>query len=197
MFCAGCLVIIPWTMRNYRIHHAFVLGSTEGGVVFYIANNEKALSEASGFYHGENIEEFKGLSEVGIDRKFYEMGLNFVRRHPGIYLKLVADRFVRFWRFFPHTISGPGEPYGKKHVIVSCLTEFPLILLGCVGFLFSLQSWRRFFLLYGFIIAFSAGTILIRATIRYRFAIMPLVIIFAVYAVRLWQQLKEKHVQGL
>jgi len=178
----GCLVITPWVIRNYKIHHTFLLGSTEGGVVFYIANNEKSLSDPNGFYHNEDIKEFRGLSEVETDRKFYRMGLEFVKENPGTYLKLVMDRFIRFWRFYPHTISGPGQPYSKKHIVISFLTECPLVIFGWIGFFLALREWRKFFVLHGFVITFSTVTILIRSAIRYRFPIMPFMLILTIYA---------------
>ncbi|HOJ30684.1 MAG TPA: glycosyltransferase family 39 protein [bacterium] len=193
LFCTGCLIVFPWIVRNYLIHHTLVLGSTEGGVVFYIANNEKVLGEPSGFYHAENITEFRGLSEVEIDRKFYRMGFDFVKKNPSLYFKLVMDRFVRFWRFFPHTISGPGEPYSKKHVIISVFVETPLIILGWIGFFLSFRQWRNFFVLHGFIVTFSTFTILIRTAIRYRFPVMPLMLVFAIYTLWLFKKFRENH----
>ncbi|HOK79341.1 MAG TPA: glycosyltransferase family 39 protein [bacterium] len=194
-FCSGSLIILPWVVRNYLIHHTLVLGSTEGGVVFYIANNERVLGEPSGFYHAENIEEFRGLSEVEIDRKFYRMGFDFVKKNPVLYFNLVIDRFIRFWRFFPHTISGPGEPYSKKHVMISFFIESPLIILGWIGFFLSFRQWRKFFILQGFVVTFSTFTILIRAAIRYRFPVMPLMLVFCIYALWFFKDFRKNHVR--
>lgn len=181
VFIMGFLVIMPWVVRNWMIHHCFVLVSTEGGVVFYIANNEYSLSQPSGFYHAENIEEFRGLSEVETDKKFYRMAFDFIRKHPFIYFNLVWDRFIRFWRFYPHTISGPGENYSIKHQLISLFSESPLIILGFCGMLISIRKWRYFFIFYGILIVYSGVLILIRTAIRYRFPLMGILLIFSVY----------------
>ena len=39
---AMLLAILPWTMRNKLVLHHFVLVSTNGGSIFYRANNPKA-----------------------------------------------------------------------------------------------------------------------------------------------------------
>ncbi len=181
VFLLGLMVIVPWVVRNWIIHNAFVLISTEGGVVFYIANNEFSLSQASGFYHAENIEEFKGLSEVETDKKFYSMALDFIRKHPFTYIRLVADRCIRFWRFFPHTISGPGENYNIKHQLIGLFSETPLIIFGFCGMLLTARRWRYFFIFYGIVIVYSGVLILIRTAIRYRFPLMGILLIFSVY----------------
>jgi len=194
-FLGGVLTILPWTARNYCIHHAPVAISTEGGVVFYIANNEYSLASPAGFFHAEDVGEFRGLSEVEADRKFYAMGLDYVRHHPGGYARLVADRFLRYWRLFPHTISGPGENYGKKHVLISFFTETPLILLGLAGIMVSLIRWRPFLPLYAVIFMFSFPYILIRTAIRYRLPVMGIMLVFACFffqELRVWKRTSTK-----
>ncbi|HPC29531.1 MAG TPA: glycosyltransferase family 39 protein [bacterium] len=180
-FLLGLIVLVPWGIRNWMIHHSFVLVSTEGGVVFYIANNEYSLSQESGFYHAENIGEFRNLSEVETDKKFYRMAFDFIKKHPLTYLKLVWDRFIRLWRFYPHTISGPGKNYNIIHQLISLLSEAPLIIFGFCGMLISLKRWRYFFIFYSIVIVYSGALILIRTTIRYRLPLMPIFLIFFVY----------------
>jgi 4-amino-4-deoxy-L-arabinose transferase-like glycosyltransferase len=173
-----------WGIRNFKILNHFVFTSTEGGIVFFIANNEYSLNNPSGFYHAENIEEFKGLSEVEIDKLLYKKTFEFIKKNPELYVKLVFDRFLRFWRFYPHSISGPGTPYKKLHQVVSFLWETPIILLGFSGIFVSLKEYKKWILIYSVIFIYTGISILIRTTIRYRFPIMGLLIIFSIYFIR-------------
>jgi len=173
-----------WGIRNFKVLNHFVFTSTEGGIVFFIANNEYSLNNPSGFYHAENIEEFKGLSEVEVDKLLYKKTFEFIKKNPKLYIKLVFDRFLRFWRFYPHSISGPGAPYRKFHQIVSFLWETPIILLGFSGIFISLKEFKKWVLLYSVIFIYTGISILIRTTIRYRFPIMGFLIIFSIYFIR-------------
>ncbi|HOK55974.1 MAG TPA: glycosyltransferase family 39 protein [bacterium] len=177
------IIIFPflWGLRNFIILKHFVVTSTEGGIVFFIANNEYSLSSPSGFYHSENVDEFKGLSEVEIDKLLYKKTFDFIQKNPKIFLKLLFDRFFRFWRFYPHTISGPGEAYKKIHQIISFITETPIIILGFLGIFISFREFKSLVLIYSVIFLYSGISIFIRTTIRYRFPIMGFLILFALY----------------
>ncbi|MFA5392869.1 MAG: glycosyltransferase family 39 protein [Candidatus Ratteibacteria bacterium] len=183
----GCLlVMVPWTVRNYRVCHSFILTSTEGGIVCYIANNPHSLSEPSGYWNpGIDItEHLAGMSEVQIDHYWYREAFRFIRDNPKEYLRLCADRFTRFWRLYPHTFSGPGEAYTKRHVIIALLTMTPIFAAFFVGLCFSFRRWRDFLLFYLIIVVWSLPVILFFKTVlRYREAIMPYVILLAGYAV--------------
>jgi len=183
---AGCLLIAgPWTFRNYRIHHRFVLTSTEGGIVCYIANNPNSLSEPSGYWNPppEVLEQFKGLSEVEFDRALYRQAFAYIRSHPAEYGKLVRGRFIRFWRFYLHTFSGPGQAYSRKQALLSFFVLTPIFLLTFYGFYLSLKKWRGFFLFYLLILGWSLPVILFfKTVIRYREALMPCLLIFAAHA---------------
>ncbi|MCM8778071.1 MAG: glycosyltransferase family 39 protein [Candidatus Omnitrophica bacterium] len=181
------ITISPWIIRNYIIHKAFVLASTEGGIVCYIANNEKSIYQPSGYwdptgnYEESVIQKIKGLSEVETDRLFYREAFRFIRTHPDIYWKLVKDRFFRFWRLTPHTFSGPGESYKSYHTKIALITNLPIFILAGFGFLFSLRRWNDFLLFYLLIIFWSFPIILFFKTIiRYREPLMPCIILFMV-----------------
>jgi len=183
----GCLFILsPWLIRNYKIHKKLVLTSTEGGIVCYIANNEKSLSQPSGYWNPPPsfFEKFKGMSEIEINHILYKLAFNFIISHPEEYLKLVKDRLVRFWRLYPHTFSGPGENYKKYHVILGFLTFAPLIILSFIGFLFSLKRWKKYLWIYFGLFGWSVPIILFfKTVIRYREPIVPylMILIFSIF----------------
>jgi len=188
-----CIFPLSWGIRNFKVLNYFVLTSTEGGIVFFIANNQYSLNTPSGFYHAENIEEFKGLSEVEIDKLLYKKTFEFIKKNPKLYAKLVFDRFLRFWRFYPHSISGPGTPYKKWHQIISFLWETPIILLSFSGIFISLKEFKKWALIYSIIFIYSGISILIRTTIRYRFPITGFLIIFGVYFIKQIKKYGKKY----
>ncbi len=181
------LVLSPWVIRNYAIFHRPVVIPTVTGEVFYIANNPGALKEINkpaAFFHSEDVSLFKNMSELGICSWYRKEAFKFIFSHPRDYLKLVGNRFVRFWRFYPHLGAGiKGSLYNVYHFWLSILTSGVMITLFVIGVAFSLKDWRRTLILVTLIVSFSTLTILGRATIRYRLPIMPYVILFAAYAI--------------
>ncbi len=96
----AALVIAPWTLRNYLIHGALVPISTHGGFIIARSNAaEPAWRQERGW--GIDREVFERMpTEVERDRFWLRQGREFVAANPGIYLRLVGERFLRFWYFF-------------------------------------------------------------------------------------------------
>ena len=195
------LVVSPWIMRNYKIYKIFLLTSTEGGIVAYIANNHLSISQPTGYWNPPvgYFQKLKGYSEIKIDRYLYFKTLSFIKKHPKIYLSLVGERIIRFWRFYPHTFSGPGKSnYYKKYVLASLFTIGLLLLVSFWGIILSFikNRWKDFLLLYLLIFAWSAPLILFfKVVIRYREPIMPYMIIFASLVINQLLDRKKKYVE--
>jgi len=196
---AVTITISPWVIRNYLIHKTFVLTSTEGGIVCYIANNEKSIYQPSGYwdptgrYEEHIMKEIKGLSEVETDRYFYRAAFRFIKDNPRIYWKLVKDRFFRFWKVVPHTFSGPGGSYKSYHIKIALLSNLPIFILAAIGFLLSLKKWNNFLLFYLIIIFWAAPIILFfKTVIRYREPIMPFLVMFAVFLINKCLNIKKE-----
>jgi hypothetical protein len=86
------LVVLPWTARNHRILGEFVLVSTNGGGVFYRANNPLATG---GFMkHGER--QVRHLDELTQNRLGYQWGKEWIRENPVDFLKLAVRKQILF-----------------------------------------------------------------------------------------------------
>lgn len=177
------LVVSPWVIRNYKVHHRFVLASSEGGITFYSANNPDVLTKGRGdFYVPDGIaQEAMNFSEVDGDRYFYKKGLDFVRAHPQVYFRLVFERIVSFWRPYPN-ITGAQDSYGPIHVALMLLTDTPIIFLGLWGLFLLYRKEKKYALLVMLIFFyFTMTSALIRSCVRYRALIMPYLIILVSY----------------
>lgn len=84
------IVLGPWTLRNYRVFHAVVLVSTNGGSNFYRANN----AQASGGYVAEVEQTSQGASELERGRVGMHMGIAWIRQNPGEFMRLVVRKQV-------------------------------------------------------------------------------------------------------
>lgn len=184
------ITISPWVIRNYKIHRAILLSSTEGGVTFYVSNNSEVLTKGNrDLYYPRNAfqkdlsDHVRGLSEIESDRYFYKKGIDFIKSHPNEYLSLMLERFIRFWRFYPH-ITGADDSHKLIHVIIMFLTDTPIIIAGFWGLLLLFKREKKSaYLLLLIFLNFTIISMLIRANIRYRAPVMPYLIILTAYII--------------
>jgi 4-amino-4-deoxy-L-arabinose transferase-like glycosyltransferase len=86
------LVILPWTFRNHRALGAWVPISTNGGDVFYRANNPVA----TGGYTPRGEQNLADLDEVSRGKAGFRLGTEWIRTHPGRFLLLGVRKQILF-----------------------------------------------------------------------------------------------------
>jgi len=184
------IIILPWVVRNYKIHRTIVFHSTDAGQALFINNNPESFKiEPSGTAFAYNPSEFLHISEVETCRIFKKRAKDFIIHHPATYLIYVGKRFLNFWRPIPYTVSGPGQSYSHLHQIISGIYTIPVFIFALIGLFYSIRDWRKFFILYALIFYYSGTYILVRAIIRYRMPIEPFLIMFAAYGIAaLWER---------
>lgn len=177
------LVMAPWWGRNAAVHGRFVPATTEGGFTFWVTNNERADGGGHCFFP-EDKAAFDGLSEWEIDRQFYRMGWDWVRRHPGGFLRLAGAKFVRFWRLWPHA----SEPaVGVFAAIMAGATFTPVLLLALWGAWAARRNWRPLLPIAALFGYYTALHMSLMAITRYRLPLEPFLIVLAAHgAVELW-----------
>jgi hypothetical protein len=159
--------LLPWTVRNYLIHGALVPISTHGG--FILARSNAALpdwrQERGWGIERETFVQFP--TELERDHHWRQQAMAFIRSHPGTYLRLSAERFLRFWYFF-----SPGYNFW-----------FTLLLP-----LFAIGLWRYglregFLLLSVFAgVSLAAFCLVLYGSVRFRLPLEPFFILFAAAA---------------
>jgi len=177
------LVWLPWPARNYVVHHAFVPFSTNGGLNLYRGNNPNATGGSGGWNRqGPDtgpLPKTGHMSEVEADRYLKGLASDFVRHHPVTYAKLCAKRAVNLWR--PYYDN--ARNIGKLFMFLSDVLLYPFALLGAVmAVAMKQKKWVRteqaWFLLALFLL-FNVFYISAITVIRYRYPIMPVVMLFA------------------
>lgn len=96
---ATAAVLLPWSVRNYQVFGTWVPLATHGGFILARSNSDRPAWREE---HGWGVEEsfFRQIpSEVERDRYWRQQGLDWIRSHPGRYLWLAGERFLRFWYF--------------------------------------------------------------------------------------------------
>jgi hypothetical protein len=85
-------VILPWTLRNHRVLGEWVPVSTNGGDVFYRANNPLA----TGGYTLKGEQNLDSLDEVSRGKAGFRLGKDWIRQHPGKFLVLALRKQILF-----------------------------------------------------------------------------------------------------
>lgn len=180
VFLFTILIILPWTWRNYRIHHQPVLITTYGGANLWLGNYP-----GSNGYIGtpEGIQSLlrrKGIPEPEKDSLCYRKALSYISSHPGDFMKLSIKRFLLFWNPIPEKQFGPNRIRGRDtfYRIVIAASFTLLLLLAGTGIAGTLRIWKKTWLLLYLILYFPAILMFYYISFRYRLPIIPALAIF-------------------
>ena len=168
----------PWWIRNGNVFGHFMPATTEGGYTLWVTNNPRATGGGHCFMP-EPPGTFEGMGEYEIDRTFQRMGADYIREHPGHFLRLAAAKFVDFWRLWPHA-DEPGV--GLPAAIAAGLSFTPLLLLALWGALVTRARWRPLLLLYLLFLYYTSLHMVYMSITRYRVPIEPYLIVLAAAA---------------
>ncbi len=200
VFLAGAILIIaPVTARNLLVGGDFVLIASQGGINFYIGNNEQAdgktaLLPGKGHTWQYSDAEFEAAAAQGLrpgDLKpsqvsdyFSAKAWKFIREKPIEFIKLTVKKTYLFWNYYE--ISNNNSLYFvTRYVGLTFIPLFLFSLIGPLGFVGAVDSLirpgpRR--LLGLTIFAYSLTVIAFFVTDRFRLPIVPLLTICASHA---------------
>ncbi|MBI3492016.1 MAG: tetratricopeptide repeat protein [Acidobacteria bacterium] len=202
VFLAGlALVLVPVAARNYRVGGGFYVTTSQFGPNFYIGNNPNADGTYQSLRPGRGAPEYerqdatelaehaagRHLTPAEVSRYWTDRALDFITGRPVAWVKLMARKTALLWNAtemvdtesqeshaewsWPLRLLGPIGHFG---VIV------PLALLGLV------VTWgdrSRLVILHALLAAYASSVVLFYVFGRYRYPLVPLLLLFASAAV--------------
>ena len=182
-------VVAPWTIRNYKVFHHFVLIANNGGSGIYQGNNDVVLSKP--YYLGAWISTtdlpYRYLidaepDEVSHDREEAHLGVQWIKAHLQWMPLLCTYKLIRLW--LPDIATG-----NKKSLLLQWVFATPFLILMLIGLCWSL-SRRRYWtqewvLVHGIIAATVFVTLVFFGSPRYRDANIPVLMIYAAFGIQL------------
>jgi len=90
------LTFVPWTIRNYATFHRLMPIRDNLGLELWIGNHE-GEARLNGDDFLRMVAEYSRLGEIRFMDTKLEIALQFVRQHPGEFLRLSLQRVFRFW----------------------------------------------------------------------------------------------------
>ena len=177
---AFTLIFLPWPVRNARVLGAFIPTRSTVGFELWMGNRDRATGFLDETYFPtfsrEELARYQALGEVGYMAEKSSLASNWIRRHPGGFLRLTGLRIVRFW-------SGSGTRHGSlAYVLYACLTT-----LGAawgLAIAWARGSQKR--LLAGLSVAllvFPLPYYVTHAEFRYRLVLDPVLCVLAAVAI--------------
>ena len=173
------LLFSPWPIRNACRFHAFVPLRSTAGFELWMGNRPGATGflDQSLFpmYDKSELASYVAKGEVAYMRDKSDRALQYIRSHPGVFLRLTLRRCFRFWA---GTGSAVGPPIYEFHALLTTL-------LGFAGLLFLYRNRMRAFavLMALPLLLFPLPYYITHAEFRYRVILDPLLTILAAYAV--------------
>jgi len=169
MIFVSFLVIFPWTIRNYLLYKQFVLISTNGGYMFWIGLHPGATGDYH-FPEDQSNPLYKLKDEVEGNKIGYNEGMNFIKKYPKEFIKLIFIKSHQFWNMWP-----VGKPKSIKQ-------HFLYVILSIIGVFLSVKRWNKLIFIYFYIIATWGVHTIVHSGYRYSVPLIPFLCIFASYA---------------
>jgi len=179
------LPILPWTMRNYQTFHAVVPVAVGSGDVLWTGN----YLPLDGKYSYDKTMAIMdsmtaGLNQVDRDRRLTRAALDNIKAAPLASAGLMARKFFRFWFWvYEGAPTGMQRRGGGLVQWVLALSYYPVLLLFAAGVWLSRRRWHDFIFIYLLLGYYVAAHVALLVVPRYRFPILPLMILFASLAV--------------
>ncbi|MCK4386104.1 MAG: tetratricopeptide repeat protein [candidate division Zixibacteria bacterium] len=202
------LIIAPVTIRNWVVGKDFVLISSQGGINFFIGNNiesdGKTAAAATGMFPYEGYKDNIWLTSIKLAEKnlgrklkpseisnfWFKQALDFIKTYPSKYLQLLGKKLYFFWNSYEIESSKDLYFHSRWSSLLRLflwdhLLRFPFGLicpLALLGIILNAKFWKKYFLIYAFILSYMFSVILFFVTSRFRLPVIPLLIIFASFS---------------
>jgi len=152
------LVLVPWTIRNYAVFHRLIPIRDNFGLELWVGN----LHDTD--FSIMNVTEFNQAGEIEFMEAKRDRTLQFIRAHPGQFMRAVAWRCYRYW----------VAPDGSAWPWISLLAWAGLVL----------ALWRKGLEAVPFAIVLIVFPIIYYVThshVTYRYPIEPEILLLAAY----------------
>ncbi len=170
----AAIVIAPWTIRNYRIFHAFMPVRSNFGLELWMGNH----AGGNGYFHlmlyplgsPAELAQYNARGEPGFMRWKQQQAIAFIRSQPAEFLRLNVYRVRCFW----------GGIYESGYAPIF----LPTTLLGLAGLALLARRDRELLWFYLLpLLVYPIPYYITHPDLRFRFPIEPLLAALSGYAV--------------
>lgn len=177
----GCAVLIlPWTVRNFVVHRAFVPLTTKGGYNIYIYSFPVRDYDFNDRWDVITFPDMSGLSEVERERLLADKGKEFIQENPLIFIEFAFHKLIDFWNPVPKT--------DNRLMVVANVISFggaaSFTLIGLLLLLARPEMRKPFVILfYGLVGFYMLECMVFTGGMKARLPVEPLMVLLAVFSV--------------
>lgn len=172
-----CLVILPWTTRNWMYFNRLVPVTTQSGDHLY----EVLGPGATGGPRLPNVvypPEIWGLSEIERDAYLRNWVFRYIQQHPQHLLQLMLVKLYRFWNLdFNHQAF---QKHPSRWLIISFTA---IVYLAVIATLLQYRHYYGTLLLLTPVLYFSGIHSIFMGSVRFRIPVMPYLEIIAAWSI--------------
>lgn len=197
-FVAGLAVtLMPVGFRNLAVGGEFLLTTSQFGPNFFIGNNSQAsgayiaLRGSRGSTQFERTDAIelaerdvgRSLTPKEVSAYWTERAMRFIRTQPGKWLALMGRKWLLTWNAFEIADAEDLYLYASWSSLLAALglvLHFGVIgPVAAGGIVLTWRRWRDLWLLYALLLTFATAVTLFFVFARYRFPLVPVLLIFA------------------
>lgn len=180
-FLVFCIVLVPWTVRNYRVFHVFLPVATGAGESMWTGNyfpfdgeyRYRATQEKA-------MEVSKGLSWIERDRKLGAEARKMIFSNPGKFLKLSFKKIYRYWiKVYEAIPTGQKRSANLFIMIILGMTHWFLLLFSSIGMIQYEKKDVIYWVIILLLLYYLAIHVITMAIPRYRIPVIPYILPFA------------------
>lgn len=207
LFASGLMIaglaaaLLPWVIRNRVVTGDFILTTPNLGQNFAMGNHPNATGTYLPFKRGRSNAEHeqrewvraaeqaasRPLTAVGVSNYYLHSALNYIKSNPGPWMKLTARKWLMVWNAYEAPDTEDYYLYKEWSPMLRFLDRIfhfgvlcPLAAAGCV---LTFTKRRALWPLYAWLLITAVAVTVFVVFARYRFPLVPVLILFAAAAV--------------
>ncbi len=201
------VVVLPVAIRNSLVGGGFYVTTSQFGPNFYIGNNPRADGSYASLRYGRGAPEYerqdateiaeraagRSLTPSEVSSYWRDKALDFVIGRPGDWLALVGRKTLLLLNRTELVDTESQESHAEWSLplrVLSWAGHFGILVpLAVAGMILSWPHRARLVPLYAMLLVYGASVVLFYVFARYRYPLVPLLILFAAAGiVDIWER---------
>jgi hypothetical protein len=184
--CVACaLVMSPWWIRNYATFHRFIPFRSNFGFELWLGNNPHQPDIWTWWLHPDEdagvMAEFQRLGEIRFMDAKEKEALEWIRTHPGDFVRNSFDRVSDTWLAFDEPVWQVRLMHTKMQWLYLLSTIYSAVTFA--GAFLAARRRNEYAALFGTaLVVFPAIYYVTHSSLRYRYPIEPVMALMTAYA---------------